>query len=406
MVSGCGNGGTVASNQNFPLQGGLAYDEISIGPIAAGPSGEVAFAWMNQDSLGQGCNAGISGGPSWSFGNTSCTASVNALAFDPSDRLLYGFSEFGGPFAQPESGFVGEGVTESFSFMGPEIGSNLDANFLGADAAGNLFVQVEVATPGVNFGLGVVSGAALLHYDPSGVLVSDTLPVGELIVGTLGDLFYVTSVTGTVDEGCGIVGAPSVTSTVVTERDTTGACLWSKALPAGTFVAIDPVQDVLLATTFAGTVDFGGGPLTSVGTSDLAIAKLDPSGEILWSKSFGASGASVTGIAALGATNSGGETLVVGLSGAVDFGCGAVSSSPGASTLFVSFDATGTVVYSRTVSLASFSATGFEPGEVGQGNVQLGPVIDGLGGISYALLESLTPGVFAGPGVVVSRFAP
>src|SRR6185437_9195679 len=162
---------------------------------------------------------------------------------------------------------------------------------------------------GVDFGLGTVNGPTLLHYDPSGTLVSDTLPAPKpflydtVTVGALGDLFYVTGALGTIDQGCGTVGTAGASTTVVTERDTTGTCLWSKALPNTTHVAIDPSQNVLLATTFSGTIDFGGGPLTSVGKQDLAIAKLDPSGNVVWSKSFGASGASMGNFTALGATN-------------------------------------------------------------------------------------------------------
>jgi hypothetical protein len=125
---------------------------------------------------------------------------------------------------------------------------------------------------------------------------------------------------------------------------------------------------VVLATTFSGTVDFGGGPLTSVGTSDLAMAKLDPSGNLLWSKSFGASGASLGGIWALGANDDGGVALSAGIGGAVDFGCGPVTSSSGGNDLIANFDATGNVVYSWVVQVAG-----------------AGPAVaDGLGGITIA----------------------
>ncbi len=59
----------------------------------------------------------------------------------------------------------------------------------------------------------------------------------------------------------------------------------------------------------------------------------------------------------------------MGISGAVDFGCGAVSSSAAAGTLLATFDATGAVLYSRVVQL------------VGSGPV----VVDGFGGISIAV---------------------
>src|SRR6185437_13776695 len=145
----------------------------------------------------------------------------------------------------------------------------------------------------------------------------------------------------------------------------------SKARPASTLIAVDPSRNVLLATTFSGTIDFGGGPLTSVGTSDLAIAELDPSGNLVWSESFGASGASVSGIKALGATTSGGLAIAAGMSGAVDFGCGTISGASGATTLIANFDAKGAVIYSRIVQLQASLVPSLL-------------VADGLGGISYA----------------------
>jgi len=205
-------------------------------------------------------------------------------------------------------------------------------------------VKSFAAGAGIDFGGGVVSGYLLLEYDPAGTFVrSITPPVGNLKYGALGHLFTSNAVTGTVDYGCGSVGTAAVTSTVITQYDQTGTCLWSKALPASAAFALDPSENVLLATTFAGTVDFGGGPLVSAGVSDLAIAKLSPSGAFLWSKSFGASGASVSGITSLGATGTGGAALSVAIGGAVDFVCGAVSSEAGATTLFADFDATGTL---------------------------------------------------------------
>jgi hypothetical protein len=226
----------------------------------------------------------------------------------------------------------------------------------------------------VDFGLGPVVGTVMLHYDPSGTLVSDTLPTAcTPAVGALGSLFSATQIKGTQDDGCGAVGSASTASTILTKRDASGTCLWSRDLPPGVSFSVDPMENVLIGVAFNGTVDFGGGPLTSAGTSDLAIAKLDASGAHLWSKSFGAAGSSVSDLSALGAVGDGGLALSASIGGAVDFGCGTVSATSGATTLFARFDAAGAVVYSRVVALL--------PGYSG---LSAGPVVDGLGGISYA----------------------
>jgi hypothetical protein len=391
VASGCGVGGTVAWTYVVTAPSPVT-ESFQIYGMAAGPMGHVAVGSSvasadscQSPSVVLDASGAVTGGPSDGYAAGSCAAYVTPGGFDPSDGLLYRHEhQSSTPLGPAVSGFVGEAVSASFNGtagMGPFV----FADFMGADAAGNLFARVQAnggPTGKVDFGLGPVSGTVMLHYDPTGVLVSDSLPTaGTPAVGAFGHLFYARSVTGTIDEGCGTVGAASVTSTVLTKRDATGACLWSKALPASLVFALDPSEDVLLATTFSGTIDFGGGPLTSVGTSDLAIAKLDGSGGHVWSKRFGASGASVTGVSALGATNGGGAALAVGIDGAVDFGCGAVSSSAGATTLFARFDATGTVIYSRVVGLlAGYNATS-----------KAGPVVDGLGGISYAVQVKYQP---------------
>jgi hypothetical protein len=280
----------------------------------------------------------------------------------------------------------------------------LGTSLLGRDTAGDSFVAVDVgvwgsicATGTYDFGGGAVSGYNLIEYGPTGAFVRQMAPPpGSLAIGALGDIFAGSNVTGTIDYGCGATGNASGASMVLAKLDKTGTCLWSKALPAGTWFAVDPMENVLLATPFSGTVSFGGAPLTSVGTSDLALAKLDPTGALVWSESFGGSGASVSGITAIGATSTGGMALAAGIGGAVDFGCGAVSSETGATTLFASFDATGAVVYSSVVKVAA-----------GQG--QVGPVVDGLGGITVAVNMGSgmsTPNNTSVWSVLVSRFAP
>jgi len=324
------------------------------------------------------------------------------VAFDAQDDLLYGTS-YTSTRSTSTNGLVAGPVSLSYT-ASPAAGSYFSVDFVGRDTAGDIFARVDVGDPGIDFGAGPVTGYLVLHYTTAGAFFgSFVAPDGTMALGALGHLFTANQVTGTVDYGCGTVGATGVTRTVVTEYDATLACLWSKALPAATVFAVDPLENVMVATTFAGTVDFGAGPLASVGTSDLALAEFDAAGDIAWSESFGASGASVSGISALGATAAGGATLSVTLEGSVDFGCGAVSSSAGATTLFASFDAAGAIVYSRVVELVAGVDT---------------PVVDGLGGVSVAAqVPAACPPTSCGTcspdstctvpwDVVVSRFAP
>ncbi|WP_437991007.1 hypothetical protein [Sorangium sp. So ce145] len=57
-------------------------------------------------------------------------------------------------------------------------------------------------------------------------------------------------------------------------------------IPTST-IAVDAMGNYYILGGFKGTVDFGTGPLTSAGDSDIFLLKLDPSGAPLWSKRFG-----------------------------------------------------------------------------------------------------------------------
>jgi hypothetical protein len=68
--------------------------------------------------------------------------------------------------------------------------------------------------------------------------------------------------------------------------------LWSQRFGDTTYqhgwsVTFDPSGNVAITGTFAGTVDFGGDPLTSSGWRDIFLAKFDASGAHLWSQRFG-----------------------------------------------------------------------------------------------------------------------
>ena len=82
-------------------------------------------------------------------------------------------------------------------------------------------------------------------------------------------------------------------------------------------------------------MDFGGGPLTSAGGIDIFLAKFDPAGNHLWSKRFG-DGFSQIGYSVTvdGADN----VLFTGaFSGSVDFGGGPLTSAGGIDIFLAKF---------------------------------------------------------------------
>jgi hypothetical protein len=92
-------------------------------------------------------------------------------------------------------------------------------------------------------------------------------------------------------------------------------------------VATDASGNVLVIGDFNGPLDFGGGPLANAGFDDVFVAKFDPTGNHLWSKRFGDwSEEEGHGVA----TDAAGNALVTGVfEGTVDFGGGPLTSAGG-----------------------------------------------------------------------------
>jgi hypothetical protein len=71
-----------------------------------------------------------------------------------------------------------------------------------------------------------------------------------------------------------------------------GTPQWVLPLPAGTdgarlpLAAVPGTQDVVALARFSGTVDFGKGPLSALGGSDVAVLRVDGSGRVLWSRAL------------------------------------------------------------------------------------------------------------------------
>jgi hypothetical protein len=108
-----------------------------------------------------------------------------------------------------------------------------------------------------------------------------------------------------------------------TEPISPGTCLWSKSFGGqddqfGSAVAVDAAGNIAVASSLRGTIDVGGGPLTSAAGSDVALARLDATGRHLHSARWGGAGDQfVTGLVA----NAAGDLFLMGIfKGTLDFG--------------------------------------------------------------------------------------
>ena len=188
---------------------------------------------------------------------------------------------------------------------------------------------------------------------------------------------------GTVDFDPG-AGTSNLTATVgtdlfVAKYDSSGNYVWAKQLAGGSYeqgrsVAVDFADNVIVSSSFTGTVDFDPGAgfaqLVSAGGDDAFVVKLDSAGNYLWAERFGGSGYDQSYAAAVDA--SGNVFITGGFQGTVDFdpGGGTYTLNAGASqgSFVWQLDSAGAFGWAAAPFVGS-SGTGFATATDGSGNV-------------------------------------
>lgn len=190
--------------------------------------------------------------------------------------------------------------------------------------------------------------------------------------------------------------------------DPSGNHLWSKSFGDNDLanyqdphdLSVDAAGNLLIVGQFKGSLDLGGGPLPATAMQNAFVAKLDPSGQHLWSKSYGAVGGYVSAANGV-AAGPGGEVLVTGsFEGNVDFGGGVLLNPSQSNVFLVELDPGGNHLASQTFgdidiqigravafdSLGARLATGTYKGNIDLGNGPL-PQLPGAKGIFVAKLN-------------------
>jgi hypothetical protein len=175
-------------------------------------------------------------------------------------------------------------------------------------------------------------------------------PHGVAIDPSTGDVVVVGDFWGSLDFGGGLTlshGAVGVGYDVFVARyDKTGAYKWAKTFGNGQAntavgVAIDSTGSVAVGGVLRGSLNFGGGVLSSLGDADVFLAELDAGGKHKWSKSFGVAmqDQNIDSVA-IDASN---NVLIAGIArGGLSLGGGALTG------FFIGkFDATGTHLWSK-----------------------------------------------------------
>jgi uncharacterized protein (AIM24 family) len=230
-----------------------------------------------------------------------------------------------------------------------------------ADGSGNDIVTGSFQDT-VDFGGGTLTSAGgddifVAKFDASGNHIwsqrfgDGSRQLGqEVAVDGSGNVIVTGEFAGAVNFGGGVLTSAGGSDIFVAKFDASGNHIWSDRFgdtssDVGYSVTVDGGGNVVATGHFAGTVNFGGGPLTSAGSIDIFVAKFDAGGNHIWSQHFGdADGQLGRSVAVDGS----GNVIITGeLWGTADFGGGAITSAGGTDIFLAKFDSSGNHIWSE-----------------------------------------------------------
>lgn len=233
------------------------------------------------------------------------------------------------------------------------------------DGSGSLLLTGEFAGT-VDFGGGILTSPGdlnsifLVKFDPDGVHLwskrfgdEESQQGWSVAADEDGNVLLTGFIFGTANFGGGPLESEGFDDVFLAKFTPDGTHLWSQVFGDpwhtwGRGVATDGSGNILLTGHFFGTVDFGGGLLTSVGAEDVFLAKFDPDGAHLWSKSFGdAAEGYWCGGESVAMDATGNVHLAGYFGGIVDFGGGPLSGDGGFDIFLAKFDPSGTHLWSQ-----------------------------------------------------------
>ena len=271
---------------------------------------------------------------------------------------------------------------------------------ISVDAAGNVYTTGFFAGT-VDFDPNAGVSNLISVSGSSDIFVSKLDTNGNLIWakamgGTSGDIGFGISVDaagnvyttgqfqGTVDfdPNAGVSNLTAVGSNdiFVSKLDATGNLIWAKAMggtssDSGNGIAVDAAGNVYTTGNFAGTADFnpnaGVSNLTSAGSTDIFVSKLDTTGNLVWAKAMGGTTADV-GYAM--STDTVGNVYTTGnFAGTADFDPNAGVSNitaAGGNDIFVSkLDTAGNLVWAKAMGSSTANDIGLGISSDAAGNI-------------------------------------
>ncbi|MEY4244061.1 MAG: hypothetical protein RLZZ245_1646, partial [Verrucomicrobiota bacterium] len=213
------------------------------------------------------------------------------------------------------------------------------------------------------------------------------LPSGGLVAG--GEFFTSTTISGTSFTSAGSKDI------VLFHVDADGNTVWSKRF-GGTSsdslhsMAVDASGNLYLVGQFSGSITFGStSTLTSSGSSDGFLVKLDSTGTPLWSRKLGGTGADSVYSVTIG---SAGEIALAGsFNGGATFGSITLSSAGAADAFAAKLDSSGTFLWAKRfggTTADSARAAAFD----GSGNLWVSGSFTGSAATGFAVSNLVSAG--------------
>jgi hypothetical protein len=117
--------------------------------------------------------------------------------------------------------------------------------------------------------------------------------IQQAAVDRAGALVVLTDLSTETELGAGPVSGPGAGDLLVAKYDASCNLLWTRVFgdsrPQSFWrLAIDESEDIVVYGLDRGAMDFGSGPVQSLGYGNAVLAKLSPTGPVRWSKSWGA----------------------------------------------------------------------------------------------------------------------
>ena len=190
-----------------------------------------------------------------------------------------------------------------------------------------------------------------------GTLTSDAATAVGIAVDSAGAAVVLGQLAGRADFGGGFLTSAGSTDIYLVKYAANGSYVWSQRFggtgtekPKG--IAVDAGNNIVITGYFGGTVSFGGTALAG-GSASGFLAKYSPSGTHLWSRRLTTSPNGVDEGRAVAVDGAGNVIVGAGFNFSTDFGAGSWTSAGGADMVLAKYSSAGAYTWAKRIGGAS-----------------------------------------------------